>query len=143
MRRYRRHDKRSVEELNGFWDFAFLGNVEPDEVEAGRIRFPDRMAVPGCFDATPLYAGKRGLTAYRTRVLLKDETPHRLIFELPGLVQTAWHFQLRSPPVVPILPGNSYHPGQILARVHSAKQLISLEVLFVPTMEQRSYARWG
>lgn len=38
------------------------------------------MAVPGCFDATPAYAGKRGVAAYRRQIQLHDDTPHRLIF---------------------------------------------------------------
>jgi len=69
-RRFREHDLRGVTDLRGMWDFAFLGEVEPDDVDVSAIRFNDVMAVPGCFDATPAYAGKRGLAAYRTRVLL-------------------------------------------------------------------------
>jgi len=67
--------------LNGFWDFAFLGDVDPDAVDTAGIEFNERMAVPGCFDATPDYAGKRGLAAYRTRILLPDAARHRLIFD--------------------------------------------------------------
>ncbi|MFC1736393.1 glycoside hydrolase family 2 protein [Candidatus Hydrogenedentota bacterium] len=81
MRRFRRHDKRSVTELNGFWDFAFLGDVDLDSIDVGKIDFVDRMAVPGCFDSTPDYAGWRGLTAYRTHVLLPDSALHRLVFD--------------------------------------------------------------
>jgi beta-glucuronidase len=66
--------------LSGVWDFAFLGEIDPDAVDVTQIKFDDRMSVPGCFDATPAYAGRRGLAAYRTRVLLEDSTPHRLIF---------------------------------------------------------------
>lgn len=80
-RRFREHDLRFVTELNGVWDFAFLGDCDPDTVDIASIKFTDRMAVPGCFDATPAYAGRRGLAAYRTRVLLRDETPHRLILD--------------------------------------------------------------
>ena len=39
------------------------------------------MAVPGCFDATPAYAGQRGLAAYRTRIRVTDDTPHRVVFD--------------------------------------------------------------
>ena len=81
FRRFREHDYRSVTELSGFWDFAFLGDVDPDEVDVGEIEFNDRMAVPGCFDATPAYVGLRGLAAYRAHVVLRDDTPHRLIFD--------------------------------------------------------------
>ncbi|HEX8236020.1 MAG TPA: glycoside hydrolase family 2 TIM barrel-domain containing protein [Abditibacteriaceae bacterium] len=80
-RRFREHDKRIVTDLRGIWDFAFLGDIEPDAVDLGAIDYADRMAVPGCFDATPAYAGQRGLVAYRTRAWLHDDTPHRLIFD--------------------------------------------------------------
>ena len=81
FRRFREHDTRWVTELNGVWDFAFLGDRDPDDVDVASIAFTDRMAVPGCFDATPAYAGKRGLAAYRTRARLQDGAPHRLIFD--------------------------------------------------------------
>ena len=67
-RRFAQHELRRVRELDGVWDFAFLGDVEPDEIEAASIAFDDVMAVPASFDATPAYAGRRGLAAYRTRV---------------------------------------------------------------------------
>jgi beta-glucuronidase len=81
LRRFREHDLRDVRDLRGVWDFAFLGDVEPDEVDAAGIEFGDRMAVPGCFDATPTYAGRRGLAAYRTRVPLGQGARHRLILD--------------------------------------------------------------
>jgi beta-glucuronidase len=80
-RRFKEHDLRPVTELNHVWDFCFLGDVDPDSVDVASVEFTDRMAVPGCFDATPAYAGKRGLAAYRTRVVLHDDKPHRLIFD--------------------------------------------------------------
>lgn len=81
LRRFRQHDRRRVCELNGVWDFTFLGEVDPNQVDPRRIRFEDRMAVPGCFDATPAYAGKRGLAAYRTKIHLADAAPHELILD--------------------------------------------------------------
>ncbi len=59
---------RHVHDLSGLWDFAFLGEVDLDGVEAGSVVFGDRLAVPGVFDATPAYAGKRGVACYRTMV---------------------------------------------------------------------------
>jgi beta-glucuronidase len=47
--------------LSGIWDFTFLGEVAPDAVDIATISYADRMAVPGCFDATPAYAGQHGL----------------------------------------------------------------------------------
>lgn len=81
LRRFREHDRRLVTDLTGLWDFAFLGHVDPDVVDVSTIVYADQMAVPGCFDATPRYAGKRGLAAYRTTILLSDGTPHRLILD--------------------------------------------------------------
>lgn len=79
-RRFREHDLRPVKNLNGLWDFSFLGDVDPSSIDVGDVRYTGQMAVPGCFDATPRYAGKRGLAAYRTTVILQDTSPHRLIF---------------------------------------------------------------
>jgi beta-glucuronidase len=81
LRRFQEHDLRLVTELNGIWDFAFLGDCDPDAVDVAAIEFNDRMAVPGCFDATPAYADKRSLVAYRTRAVLRDDKPHRLVFD--------------------------------------------------------------
>jgi len=80
-RRFRQHDLRRHWSLGGTWDFAFLGDVDCDNVQLNSIVYDDRMAVPGCFDATPRYAGQRGLAAYRTSVLLTDAAPHRLVFD--------------------------------------------------------------
>jgi beta-glucuronidase len=81
MSRCRTHDLCLVTGLSGVWDFAFLGDVDPDEVDVAAIRYDDRSAVPGCYDATPAYAGRRGLAAYRTRVRVADETLRRVVFD--------------------------------------------------------------
>lgn len=81
LRRFRQHDRRRVFDLSGIWDFTFLGDVDPDRVDVTTLRYDDRMAVPGCFDATPAYAGRRGLTAYHTEVFLADATPHELVID--------------------------------------------------------------
>lgn len=80
QRRFRQHDFRQVWDLDGIWDFAFLGDADPDQVEIAQLTFPERMAVPGCFDATPAYAGKRGLTAYHTQLFFPDASHYRLVF---------------------------------------------------------------
>ena len=61
-------------------DFAYLGDVDTDQVVLDAVAFDDRMAVPGCFDATPAYAGRRGLAAYRTRVRV-EAGRQRLVFD--------------------------------------------------------------
>jgi beta-glucuronidase len=79
-RRFAAHQLRRTTALDGIWDFAFLGDADPDAVEADRIAYDDVMAVPGCFDATPAYAGRRGLAAYRTRVHTEAGL-QRLVFD--------------------------------------------------------------
>ncbi|NUQ90982.1 MAG: beta-galactosidase [Glycomyces artemisiae] len=79
-RRFPPHVLRPVTDLDGVWDFAYLGDVEPDDVDPATLVFDDVMAVPGCFDATPAYAGRRGLAAYRTRVAVQPGL-QRLVFE--------------------------------------------------------------
>jgi beta-glucuronidase len=81
MSRFAAHDIRDVTSLNGIWDFTFLGDMDPDLVNPQTIQFADHMAVPGCFDATPALAGKRGLAVYRTRLMIVEAVPYRLVFQ--------------------------------------------------------------
>ncbi len=78
LRRFVPHGSRRVQDLAGVWDFAFLGAVDPEKVQPDKIVFDDRMAVPGCFDATPRYAGQRGVAAYRVPLHLAEMGRHRL-----------------------------------------------------------------
>ncbi len=77
---FQEHDQRSVKDLNGIWDFVYLGDINPESIELKTLNYDDRMAVPGCFDATPGYTGLRGLAAYRRWINIQDPSPHRLIF---------------------------------------------------------------
>lgn len=81
MRNFRQHELRQVQVLDGIWDFAYLGDVNIDLVAVDRIQYDDRMAVPGCFDATPKYAGKRGLTAYHRTLQVRQAGRQRLVFD--------------------------------------------------------------
>jgi hypothetical protein len=81
LRRFRAHDLRPVTDLRGVWDFTFVGDASPDEIDVRGLEFDDVMAIPGCFDATPAYAGRRGLAAYRTRAMLPDRNRHRLLLD--------------------------------------------------------------
>ncbi len=56
---------RKVVNLNGLWDFAFLGKLSHSEINPEVIRYGEKMPVPSAFDAMPGYAGRRGLAAYR------------------------------------------------------------------------------
>lgn len=75
-----RHRRRSVRSLHGIWDFAWLGDVNVDDVNVNDIVFHDLLAVPGCFDATPRYAGRRGVVAYRCDISVTPDRPHQLHF---------------------------------------------------------------
>ena len=81
MFRTPRHKTRRVATLEGIWDFSFLGDVEPDEPDVSAIAFDEIMPGPGCFDATPAHAGRRGLVAYRRTIDLTDKSPHRLVID--------------------------------------------------------------
>lgn len=80
-RRFRQHDFRRCWDLAGFWDFAFLGDVEPDDVKLDQIEYDQIAAVPGNFDAMPDFPGARGLAAYRTTALISDDTHHQLLLD--------------------------------------------------------------
>ncbi len=81
IRRFPEHRLRPVTDLRGVWDFVFLGDAGPEAVAPGDLAFDDLAAVPGSWDATPRYAGRRGLAAYRTRVPVSRPGRHRLILD--------------------------------------------------------------
>ena len=75
------HRRRKVTSLDGLWEFAWLGDVDPDEVDVTALSFDEVMVVPGCFDTAPAYAGQRGLTAYRRMITLDAGVGHaRIVF---------------------------------------------------------------
>jgi beta-glucuronidase len=69
---YPHYPTRTVHDLTGVWDFAFLGNADLDTLDPAKVQFADKIAVPGVFDATPAYAGKRGVACYRTTVTTRS-----------------------------------------------------------------------
>jgi beta-glucuronidase len=74
MSAYPHFPSRSVRSLAGVWDFSFLGGMSAADVKISQLKWNDRMAVPAAFDATPRYAGMRGLAAYR---MVVDVAPHQ------------------------------------------------------------------
>ena len=69
MLSYPLHRTRLVHRLDGLWSFAYLGEqVDLGTLEAQAVVLGDRAAVPGVFDASPAYAGRRGTAVYGTRV---------------------------------------------------------------------------
>ncbi len=76
-----RNRQRRVTSLDGLWEFAWLGDLDPDGVDVTALTFDEVMVVPGCFDAAPARAGQRGLTAYRRIITLDTGIGHgRIVF---------------------------------------------------------------
>lgn len=69
--------------MDGLWDFAYLGrNANWDDPVQ---EYRDTMAVPCAVDASPAYAGLRGLFAFRTRVAVTPGSRGRLRFDGLGM----------------------------------------------------------
>lgn len=85
MNPYPHHSIRKVIDLSGAWEFAFLGALDPDTLNLGTIAFTERMVVPQAFDATPAYAGKRGVAVYRNSLRIPAGTIARLRFGGVGM----------------------------------------------------------
>ncbi len=74
---------RRIQELSGIWDFCFTPGADDPAQLPENLTFTEKLAVPGCFDVLPQYAGLRGTAYYRTRV---RTTPNaRLLLKLHGL----------------------------------------------------------
>ena len=63
MYAYPIYPERNTQSLDGIWDFSFLGSDAPklESVNPKGIACRELAAVPGCFDAAPKYAGRRGV----------------------------------------------------------------------------------
>lgn len=86
MMPYPHYPRRRIHSLDGLWHFAWLGeNVDLENLNPNAVACPERMSVPGCFDATPAYAGKRGTAVYRTTVQTTPDTPGLLTFGALGM----------------------------------------------------------
>lgn len=77
-------DLRRVHRLDGLWDIAWLGEVDPETVEPAAVVWQDRMTVPGVFDSCPDYVKKRGCFALRT-VVETEEVQQRGRLRFGGL----------------------------------------------------------
>ncbi|OGV58410.1 MAG: hypothetical protein A2X49_10620 [Lentisphaerae bacterium GWF2_52_8] len=84
MQAYPHYSKRSVEILDGIWDFCFLGeSADTASIDLEKVSYDELMPVPGVFDVTPKYPGKRGAALYRRKV---SAAPHtRLKLKIGGL----------------------------------------------------------
>ncbi len=84
MQAYPHFSKRKVEILDGVWDFCFLGeSVNLDTVDVRKAVYKEIMPVPGVFDVSPDYPGKRGTAVYRRKVMTDPES--RVKLRLGGL----------------------------------------------------------
>ena len=60
-------------DLNGSWDFAFYEGKSLEEIgDPEKIRFPEVMCVPGCFDALPHHYCQRGCAVYSREFTLEQ-----------------------------------------------------------------------
>lgn len=81
---YPHYPDRNVTVLDGLWDFTFLGeSIDPDTIDISSITYNDIFCVPGVFDTTPAYAGRRGTALYRRQVTTSPNT--RLKLKIGGL----------------------------------------------------------
>ncbi len=86
MHPFPRYDPARTQSLNGVWAFAFYDDIaDPAAFEPGGRPTPDRIAVPGVFDACPAWAGRRGTGLYRTKVRITPGRSAELRFDGLGL----------------------------------------------------------
>lgn len=85
MMTYPNFPERTTFELDGVWDFAWLGNTVPlaDFQPSDDLVFDEKEAVPGVFDMGVKRYEARGLGVYRTRV--KNVPAGKLRLKIGGL----------------------------------------------------------
>ncbi|CAM4247328.1 beta-glucuronidase [Paenibacillus endophyticus] len=98
-RLFQTNEHREVHSLDGSWDFAIIGEGEPN---LGRLSYSNTLIVPGCWEMHPDFLTYRGRGAYRKRISLKKKTSLRFVFK--GVSHTA----------------HVYLDGQILAEHYNA-----------------------
>ncbi len=85
MHHYPYYPERRILDLDGFWEFAWLGDADWDAVSPAEFRRQTVMAVPGVIDTLPAYSQQRGVGVYRKR-LPDDFAPgERLRLEIGGM----------------------------------------------------------
>lgn len=78
---YPRYITRHVQSLEDLWDFHFAEGKSLDEVSPKDVVWGARLHVPGAFDASPAYLGKRGTGIYRRLIEIEPGTAALLEFE--------------------------------------------------------------
>lgn len=87
MTTYPLYPRRRRTDLAGFWDFQFIPQTIltlPDFSPSDWPEYPEKQAVPGCFDAAGKYAGARGIGVYRRAIQVSRKG--RLRLELGGIL---------------------------------------------------------
>ncbi len=83
---YPRYHDSHTRCLNGTWAFSFLGDVaEVEQFNPDSVVCNDTMSVPGVFDASPRYSGRRGVSLYRTYAEITPECESQLRLDGLGL----------------------------------------------------------
>jgi beta-glucuronidase len=78
--------ERRVVDLDGSWNFSFLGErVDLEDLNLDDLVFSEKAAVPGVFDAMPKYAGKRGTAVYHKKIKVSVGIPGKIFFGGGGM----------------------------------------------------------
>lgn len=85
MKAYPLFEQRKIIDLDGIWDFTFLGDVDIESTKPEEIEYNDKLCVPSAFDAMPKYANKRGLAVYRTYVDIIPGKAGQIYFQSVGM----------------------------------------------------------
>jgi len=85
MRDQQLFPERHILNLNGPWEFAWLGDVDPDRLTPGDFNRQSVMAVPGVWDTLPSYKQKRGVGVYRKTLYTDFGHEERLSLRIGGL----------------------------------------------------------
>jgi len=83
QRAFPHYQNRIIHDLDGVWEMAFLGDLDPANFNPAEVTFDRLLAVPGVWDTQPGLEGRRGLVALRKELKV---TPHsRGLFRCGGL----------------------------------------------------------
>ena len=69
--------------LDGLWDFEFFEHEKWNAVNPEAIRYPEKIMVPGCFDAMPGFENKKGTGVFRRFISCGGNI--KLDFEATGI----------------------------------------------------------
>ena len=74
----------AVENLDGLWNFKWLGNDFPENINA--IAYDEKGAVPGVFDTTPLHFNEKGVGVYQREFSIAEGGSYEFYCGGAGLV---------------------------------------------------------